>query len=78
MFQFASSKLKNVHLKQEHVFFLLCVNLFSKSMAEASNDVRYRVLESRCMAHTGEKPNLEQAVDKLTQILDDHVCIVKC
>lgn len=42
-------------------------------MGEASNDVRYRVLESWCLAHTNEKHSLQQAADNLTQILNDHV-----
>ena len=44
-----------------------------QSINEASNDIRYRVLESWTVAHTGEKQNLEQATDSLTQILADHV-----
>ena len=42
-------------------------------MGEASNDLRYRVLENWCLSHTGEKNNLEQATENLTQILNDHV-----
>jgi hypothetical protein len=42
-------------------------------MGEASNDIRYRVLENWCLAHTGEKSSLEQATENLTQILNDHV-----
>ena len=42
-------------------------------MGEASNDIRYRVLENWCLVHTGEKHNLEQATENLTQILNDHV-----
>ena len=42
-------------------------------MGEAANDVRYRVLENWCLAHTAEKHNLEQATENLTQILNDHV-----
>lgn len=42
-------------------------------MSEASHDIRYRVLENRCLGHTGEKHNLEQAVENLSQILNDHV-----
>ena len=44
-----------------------------QSISEASNDIRYRVLENWSAAHTGEKQNLEQATDNLTQILADHV-----
>ncbi len=42
-------------------------------MGEASNDLRYRVLENWCLAHTGEKNSLEQATENLSQILNDHV-----
>jgi len=42
-------------------------------MGEASNDIRYRVLENWCLAHTGEKSSLEQASENLSQILNDHV-----
>lgn len=42
-------------------------------MGEASNDLRYRVLENWCLAHTGEKNSLEQAAENLSQILNDHV-----
>lgn len=42
-------------------------------MTEASNDLRYRVLENWCLAHTGEKNNLEQATENLAQILEDFV-----
>jgi hypothetical protein len=42
-------------------------------MGEASNDLRYRVLENWCLAHTGEKNNLEQASENLSQILEDSV-----
>lgn len=42
-------------------------------MGEASNDIRYRVLENWCLAHTGEKNSLEQAAENLSQILNDHV-----
>jgi hypothetical protein len=42
-------------------------------MGEATNDIRYRVLENWCLAHTGEKHNLEQATEHLTQVLNDHV-----
>jgi len=42
-------------------------------MGEGSNDLRYRVLENWCLAHTGEKNSLEQATENLTQILNDHV-----
>jgi hypothetical protein len=42
-------------------------------MTEASIDLRYRVLEQWCIAHTGEKHNLEQAVASLTLILDEQV-----
>jgi hypothetical protein len=45
-------------------------------MGEASNDIRYRVLENWCLAHTGEKHNLEQATEHLSQILNDHVNIL--
>ena len=44
-----------------------------QSIGEASNDIRYRVLENWTVAHTGEKQNLDQATDSLTQILADHV-----
>ncbi|CAF3341023.1 unnamed protein product [Rotaria sp. Silwood1] len=43
-----------------------------QSMSEASNDIRYRVLENWCLGHTGEKHNLEQATENLSQILNDH------
>ncbi|CAF4493574.1 unnamed protein product [Rotaria sp. Silwood2] len=43
-----------------------------QSMGEASNDIRYRVLENWCLGHTGEKHNLEQATENLLQILNDH------
>ena len=42
-------------------------------MLEAANDIRYRVLENMCLAHTGEKSSLEQASENLSQILNDHV-----
>lgn len=42
-------------------------------MGEASNDLRYRVLENWCLSHTGEKNSLEQAAENLSQILNDHV-----
>ena len=44
-------------------------------MGEASNDIRYRVLENWCLAHTGEKSSLDQATENLTLILNDHVCL---
>ncbi|CAF0992440.1 unnamed protein product [Didymodactylos carnosus] len=43
-----------------------------QGMGDVSNDVRYRVLENCCIAHTGEKHNLEQATENLTQILNEH------
>ncbi|CAF0759693.1 unnamed protein product [Adineta ricciae] len=43
-----------------------------QSMGEASNDVRYRVFENWCLAHTNEKHSLQQAADNLIQILNDH------
>jgi hypothetical protein len=42
-------------------------------MGEGSNDLRYRVLENWCLAHTGEKNSLEQATENLSQILEDSV-----
>lgn len=42
-------------------------------MTEAANDVRYRILENMCLAHTGEKHTLEQASENLSQILNDDV-----
>lgn len=42
-------------------------------MTEASNDLRYRVLENWCLARTGEKNNLEQATENLSKILEDFV-----
>ncbi|CAM4741593.1 unnamed protein product [Rotaria magnacalcarata] len=43
-----------------------------QGMGEASNDIQYRVLENRCLAHTGEKHTLDQATENLAQILNDH------
>ena len=48
-------------------------NTIFQSMSEASNDIRYRVLENWCLAHTNDKHNLEKAAENLSQILNDHV-----
>ncbi|CAF4863322.1 unnamed protein product, partial [Rotaria socialis] len=64
-------KLQGPRSEEAKVHQATAFNLL-QGMSEASNDIQYRVLENRCLGHTGEKHTLDQATENLAQILNDH------
>jgi tetratricopeptide repeat protein 21B len=55
----ANQKSDSAKTTQETAVFLL------KGAASMSNDVRYKIMENYCLIHTGEKNNLEKAIENL-------------
>ncbi len=55
--QYFSQKFDGAKLAQETALNLL------KGATEKSNDIKYKIAENYCIMHTGEKNNLEKALD---------------
>jgi hypothetical protein len=42
--------------------------------ADRPNDVKYKVMENYCIMHSGEKSNIERALESFIQLDSQYVC----